>query len=254
MTSNAPEDELDSIEEELDPSEDMEQLLESMETLKPLRRGDVVEGVVMRVDAEGIVVHIGHKAEGIVPPREMRTLDEQEVAAINEGDGIVTFVVRPESADDAAILSVDKAVGETGWHDLEKSLKANETVEGLIVGFNRGGAIVEVQKIQGFVPMSQLVSVSREVFRSMQTEESQAPEATVENRETDAPDTDAPEQPTTPPVDYAAEEIGKELQLKILEINRGRNRAPHCLNPQAKSLGQINIGIYLVQKSLLARL
>lgn len=228
MTSNAPEDELDSIdeEEELDPSEDMEQLLESMETLKPLRRGDVVEGVVMRVDAEGIVVHIGHKAEGIVPPREMRTLDEQEVAAINEGDGIVTFVVRPESADDAAILSVDKAVGETGWHDLEKSLNENETVEGRVVGFNRGGAIVEVQKIQGFVPMSQLVSVSREVFRSMQTEEpQQAPEAIGENGETDAPATDAPEQPSTPPVDYAAEEIGKELQLKILEINRGRNRA-----------------------------
>ena len=226
MTSNAPEDELDSIEEELDPSEDMEQLLESMETLKPLRRGDVVEGVVMRVDAEGIVVHIGHKAEGIVPPREMRTLDEQEVAAINEGDGIVTFVVRPESADDAAILSVDKAVGETGWHDLEKSLKANETVEGLIVGFNRGGAIVEVQKIQGFVPMSQLVSVSREVFRSMQTEEPQkAPGVTGENGETDALADEAPEQPSTPPVDYAAQEIGKELQLKILEINRGRNRA-----------------------------
>jgi len=228
VTSNAPEDELDSIdeEEELDPSEDMEQLLESMETLKPLRRGDVVEGVVMRVDAEGIVVHIGHKAEGIVPPREMRTLDEQEVAAINEGDGIVTFVVRPESADDAAILSVDKAVGETGWHDLEKSLNENETVEGRVVGFNRGGAIVEVQKIQGFVPMSQLVSVSREVFRSMQTEEpQQAPEAIGENGETDAPATDAPEQPSTPPVDYAAEEIGKELQLKILEINRGRNRA-----------------------------
>lgn len=229
MTSNAPEDELDSIDdydEELDPSEDMEQLLESMETLKPLRRGDVVEGVVMRVDAEGIVVHIGHKAEGIVPPREMRTLDEQEVAAINEGDGIVTFVVRPESADDAAILSVDRAVGETGWHDLEKSLEANETVEGRIVGFNRGGAIVEVQKIQGFVPMSQLVSVSREIFRSMQTEEPpQAPGVTGENGETDAPAAEAPEQPSPPPIDYAAQEIGKELQLKILEINHGRNRA-----------------------------
>ena len=98
MTSNAPEDELDPSDE----SENMEQLLDSMEPIKPLRRGDVVEGVVMRVDGEGIIVHIGHKAEGIVPPREMRTLSEEEVAAINEGDGIVTFVVRPESADDAA--------------------------------------------------------------------------------------------------------------------------------------------------------
>lgn len=228
MTSNAPDDELDSTEDMdqlSEPAEDMEQLLESMEPLKPLRRGDVVEGVVMRVDGEGIIVHIGHKAEGIVPPREMRTLNEAEVEAINVGDEIVTFVVRPESADDAAILSVDRAVGETGWHDLEKSLEANETVEGEVIGFNRGGAIVEVQKIQGFVPMSQLVSVSRDVFRSMQTEAPKAPEASEEGAEASEPAADVPEQPSTPPVDPAKEEIGKQLQLKILEINRGRNRA-----------------------------
>lgn len=219
MTPNAPEDELDS-------SENMEQLLESMEPLKPLRRGDVVEGVVMRVDGEGIIVHIGHKSEGVVPTREMRTLSEEEVAAINVGDEIVTFVVRPESADDAAILSVDRAVGETGWHDLEKALEANETVEGEVIGFNRGGAIVEVQKIQGFVPMSQLVSVSREVFRVMQTEEPPKVEASEEKKQEEGePAAEAPEQPTAPPHDPAADEIGKQLQLKILEINRGRNRA-----------------------------
>ena len=219
MTPNAPEDELDS-------SENMEQLLESMEPLKPLRRGDVVEGVVMRVDGEGIIVHIGHKSEGVVPTREMRTLSEEEVAAINVGDEIVTFVVRPESADDAAILSVDRAVGETGWHDLEKALEANETVEGEVIGFNRGGAIVEVQKIQGFVPMSQLVSVSREVFRVMQTEEPPKVEASEEQKQEEGePAAEAPEEPVAPPHDPAADEIGKQLQLKILEINRGRNRA-----------------------------
>ena len=219
MTPNAPEDELDS-------SENMEQLLESMEPLKPLRRGDVVEGVVMRVDGEGIIVHIGHKSEGVVPTREMRTLSEEEVAAINVGDEIVTFVVRPESADDAAILSVDRAVGETGWHDLEKALEANETVEGEVIGFNRGGAIVEVQKIQGFVPMSQLVSVSREVFRVMQTEEPPKVEVSEEQKQEEGePAAETPEQPVAPPHDPAADEIGKQLQLKILEINRGRNRA-----------------------------
>ncbi|MDA0770612.1 MAG: S1 RNA-binding domain-containing protein [Chloroflexi bacterium] len=220
MTLNASDDEFDSSE---DP-EGMEQLLESMEPLKPLRRGDVIEGVVMRVDGEGIIVHIGHKAEGVVPAREMRTLSADEVEAINVGDEIVTYVVRPESADDAAILSVDRAVGETGWHDLEKSMEANETVEGQVIGFNRGGAIVEVQKIQGFVPMSQLVSVSREVFKAMQAEESPEPEA-LDEQEAVEPSDEAPAQDNVPAVDVAAVEIGKELQLKILEINRGRNRA-----------------------------
>ena len=220
MTLNASDDEFDSSE---DP-EGMEQLLESMEPLKPLRRGDVIEGVVMRVDGEGIIVHIGHKAEGVVPAREMRTLSADEVEAINVGDEIVTYVVRPESSDDAAILSVDRAVGETGWHDLEKSMEANETVEGQVIGFNRGGAIVEVQKIQGFVPMSQLVSVSREVFKAMQAEESPEPEA-LDEQEAVEPSDEAPAQDNVPAVDVAAVEIGKELQLKILEINRGRNRA-----------------------------
>ena len=157
----------------------------------------------------------------------MRTLSEEEVAAINVGDEIVTFVVRPESADDAAILSVDRAVGETGWHDLEKALEANETVEGEVIGFNRGGAIVDCPYIQGFVPMSQLVSVSREVFRVMQTEEPPKVEVSEEQKQQKEgePAAEAPEEPVAPPHDPAADEIGKQLQLKILEINRGRNRA-----------------------------
>ena len=52
----------------------MGELLDSMESMKPLRRGDVIEGLVMRADPDGILVNIGHKAEGIVPPGEMRTL------------------------------------------------------------------------------------------------------------------------------------------------------------------------------------
>ena len=150
--------------------QDMGELLDSMEPLKPLRRGDIVEGDVMRVDSEGILVNIGHKAEGIVPTREMRTLDQTEFDSLGVGDEVVTYVIRPESAEQSAILSIDRAMGETCWRDLEKSLEAGETVEGKIIGFNRGGAIVEVYKVQGFVPMSQLVSVSRDIFRDTATE------------------------------------------------------------------------------------
>ena len=136
----------------LDSAEqDMGQLLDSVEQMKPLRRGDVVEGVVMRADADGIFVNIGHKAEGVVPPGEMRTLDSEARERLAVGDDLVTFVVRPETAEHGAILSIDRAEGEKGWRNLQKIMEAGSSVEGTVEGFNRGGAIVEVEGVQGFV-------------------------------------------------------------------------------------------------------
>ena len=161
------------------PAQDMGELLESMEPMKPVRRGDVIEGVVMRADADGIFVNIGHKAEGVVPPGEMRSLQPEQREQINVGDDILTFVVRPETAEHAAILSIDRAHAVKAWWSLEKTMEAGDRVEGKILGFNRGGAIVEVEGIRGFVPMSQLVSVSREAFREAQVRRDAA-EATAQ--------------------------------------------------------------------------
>ena len=199
-------DSMDSMMEDGGEMQDMGELLDSMEPIKPLRRGEVVEGVVMRIDSDGILVNIGHKSEGVVQQREMRTLSSEDQANIAVGDQIVTYVLRPETADNAAILSIDRALGEAGWRELEKLQDTNETVEGQILAFNKGGAIVDVQKVNGFVPMSQLVSVSREIFREIpdgdQDGEALARRAQLQERDT-----------------------GKVLQLKILEINRSRNRA-----------------------------
>lgn len=196
----------DSMQDSGDEMQDMGELLDSMDPIKPLRRGEVVEGVVMRIDSDGILVNIGHKSEGVVQQREMRTLSAEDQANIDVGDQIVTYVLRPETADNAAILSIDRALGEAGWRELEKLQDTNETVEGQILAFNKGGAIVDVQKVNGFVPMSQLVSVSREIFRETpdgeQDNEAAARRAQLQERDT-----------------------GKVLQLKILEINRSRNRA-----------------------------
>lgn len=198
-------DSMDSMEDGGE-MQDMGELLDSMEPIKPLRRGEVVEGVVMRIDSDGILVNIGHKSEGVVQQREMRTLSSEDQANIAVGDQIVTYVLRPETADNAAILSIDRALGEAGWRELEKLQDTNETVEGQILAFNKGGAIVDVQKVNGFVPMSQLVSVSREIFREI-TDADQNSEALARRAELQERDT------------------GKVLQLKILEINRSRNRA-----------------------------
>ena len=198
--------------EDTSGAQDMGQLLDSVEAMKPLRRGDVIEGVVMRSDSDGVLLNIGHKAEGIVPPGEMRTLQPEDLENLNIGDDVVALVVRGETPEGAAILSIDRAVGEMGWRTLSKALEAGTQVEGEIQGFNRGGAIVEVEGVQGFVPMSQLVSVSRDRIR-------EAREAAERSSEEDSQEKNDGESPVESP------EIGKVLALMVLEVNRGRNRA-----------------------------
>ena len=194
-------------------AQDMGELLESVEPLRPLRRGDVVDGIVMRSDPEGVLVNIGHKAEGLIPPMEMKTLDREAQGQLKIGDEITALVVRGESSEGAAILSIDRAVGEMGWRVLEKALEAGDRVSGRILGFNRGGAIVEVEGIQGFVPISQLVSVSRDQFRGLRdTRQPGAPTDDDQAKENG----DEPDGPS---------DIDKILELKVLEVNRGRNRA-----------------------------
>ena len=192
-----------------DSPKNMQQLLDEME-FKSLRRGEIVEGSVMRADNEGIYLDIGHKEEGFIPPNEMRTIPSEELEAINEGDRLIAFVLRPESQD-GPILSVDRARGEEGWRELQKYMEADETIEGNIIGFNRGGCILEVANVQGFVPMSQLVTISHDLLvPQTEPEENQS---TVEGEETEAGKSDG------------GEFIGTSLTVKVLEVNRSRNRA-----------------------------
>ena len=148
--------------------EDMGQLLDQAGEIKSVRRGDVVEGYVMRADtSDGLFVNIGQKSEAQVPANEMRSVETEDIESL-VGGSIIAMVVRPETGDNPAILSVDRAIGEQGWRYLEKTMEASEVIEGKITGFNRGGSIVEVEGVQGFVPMSQLVSVPRDRFRLYQ--------------------------------------------------------------------------------------
>ena len=182
--------------------QDMQQLLEEMD-FKVLRRGEVVEGSVMRVDSDGIFLDIGHKEEGFVPMGEMKTITKEEMVKLSEGDSLIAFVMRPDSKD-GPMLSVDRARGEEGWRDIQKLMDQDQPVEGVIVGFNRGGCILEVANVQGFVPMSQLITISRDLFKqeSFESGEANVSEGSI-----------------------GKDLIGKTLKVKVLEVNRSRNRA-----------------------------
>ena len=182
--------------------QDMQQLLEEMD-FKALKRGEVVEGSVMRVDSDGVFLDIGHKEEGFVPMGEMKSISKEEMVELSEGDSLIAFVMRPDSKD-GPMLSVDRARGEEGWRDIQKLMDQDQPVEGVIVGFNRGGCILEVANVQGFVPMSQLITISRDLFKqeSFESGEANLSEGSI-----------------------GKDLIGKTLKVKVLEVNRSRNRA-----------------------------
>ena len=161
-----------------------------------LRRGDIIDGIVLDSARDGLLVDIQQKSEGWVPIRETRLLtdEEGEEALPDVGDEVILYVSRPEGPEGYPLLSIDRARGEHGWRDLEKAREAEETVRGRIIGSNRGGAVIQVKGVQGFVPLSQLVGPARDLYVG----------------------DGAPPKPGF---------IGMEVDCKILELNRRRNRA-----------------------------
>ena len=211
--------------ESQDPGEPkgMGELLESLEQIKPLVRGDVIDGIVMRADHDGILVNIGHKSEGIVPPGEMTSLRREDSQIPSIGDEIVAYVIKGESADRAAILSIDKAIGEQGWSTLQKALETGKYLVGTITGCNRGGSMVEVEGVQAFVPMSQIVTVPRDTLQQIRDENDTGVDSTSPGESTSEPGNLQSDQETKGST--GLEYVGKKIELKVLELNRSRNRA-----------------------------
>ena len=172
----------------------MDELIEEFLPHKPLKRGEIIDGKIMSINDNGLLIDIGYKSEGFIPTREMKTLVSDEDKEINVGDEVIAYVVNPETNSGSSVLSIDRARGEQGWRILEKAMQNDESCYGVILSANRGGAVVESEGVQGFIPLSQLVGPSRELF--------------VNGGE--------------PPKDGF---IGMKIQFKIIELNRRRNRA-----------------------------
>jgi small subunit ribosomal protein S1 len=172
----------------------MEALLEEESLGYPsLRRGEIIEGVVVGKDREGLLVDIGAKSEGIIPPNEMQSLRPDPAQIPQIGDKVLVYVLQPETAEGQIIVSIDRARGEKGWRLLQRYYEEATSFEGEVTGYNKGGLLVDVEGVQAFVPLSQLVG------------------GRVERPE-EAGDRGL------------ATWVGKSLRLKVIEINRRRNR------------------------------
>jgi small subunit ribosomal protein S1 len=122
--------------------------------------GDIVEGTVVKVDRDEVLLDIGFKAEGVIPARELsirHDLDPHEIVSV--GDKIEALVLQKEDKEGRLILSKKRAQYERAWGDIERIKEANGVVKGPVIEVVKGGLILDIG-LRGFLPAS-LVELRR---------------------------------------------------------------------------------------------
>lgn len=153
-------------------------------TIKYFNDGDIVEGIVVKVDRDEVLLDIGYKTEGVIPSRELsikHDVDPSEVVSV--GDSVEALVLTKEDKEGRLILSKKRAQYERAWGTIEKIKEEDGVVEGMVIEVVKGGLIVDIG-LRGFLPAS-LVEMRR--VRDLQP--------------------------------Y----VGKVLEAKIIELDKNRN-------------------------------
>ena len=162
--------------------EDFPDLLEK--TLITFNDGDVIEGTIVRIDRNEVMVDVGYKSEGVIPSRELsvrKSVNPKDL--VNEGDKIQALVLDKEDDEGRLILSVKRAIYEKAWGDIQEISDNDKSVKGTVIESVKGGLIVDIG-VRGFLPAS-LIDVRR--------------------------------------VKELTSYIGEEIEAKILELDRQRN-------------------------------
>lgn len=122
-----------------------------------LKRGDIVQGTIVRITSTEILVDIGMKAEGVITGRNLQRVPREIREALREGDVIQVEVVNPEDRSGNILLSLRRALMEEDWQHAQQLLQSGEILELPVSGYNKGGLVVRVGRLRGFVPASQVV-------------------------------------------------------------------------------------------------
>ncbi len=146
--------------ENLDSQNEITEWLNSPEgSMHNMRRGETTQGVVIRLDADEALIDIGGKSEAVLPVREMFDTGLGSKESLKVGDTVFVNIIRPDFGDGRIIVSIRKAQAEYTWLEMQTHFENNDILEGKIIDANRGGAIVMVKGIRGFIPLSHINSI-----------------------------------------------------------------------------------------------
>jgi small subunit ribosomal protein S1 len=129
-------------------------------TIKPFEEGDVVNGEVVRIDKDEVLVDIGYKSEGVIPSHELsirRSVDPAD--EVDLGEQVDALVLTKEDQEGRLILSKKRARFEKAWRKIEAAAETGEPVEGSVIEVVKGGLILDLG-VRGFLPAS-LVDIRR---------------------------------------------------------------------------------------------
>lgn len=140
----------------------MESLLNEQELNVDLPQpGEIRTGMIASISHSQILVSIGAKSEGVISGRDLDQLSAEERDALKVGQEVHVYVVNPEDANGNVVLSFKRAQEQLSWENADKLLESNSVIESKITGFNKGGLIVAVEGLRGFVPSSQVSALRR---------------------------------------------------------------------------------------------
>src|SRR5260370_6179708 len=142
--NNAPAQSAEPGQASANRDSEMEALLrESDYAFRSLRRGETVEGTVVRVDQDEVLVDVGMKSEGVIPARELY-VEGEDAPPLRIGDKTLVYVMNPEGGEGHAILSLRRAQMERSWRDIEELYHRGAIIEAPILAFNKGRLILDV--------------------------------------------------------------------------------------------------------------
>jgi small subunit ribosomal protein S1 len=182
-----------------EPSTMAELLAEQDADIRSFKHGDVVEGTVVRIDRDEILVDIGAKSEGVVSNRELYGRNAESAPTLAIGDTVLVYVLQPESPEGHVVLSLRRAGLERKWRSMQEQFETGVIIEAPVIDHNKGGLIVDCG-IRGFVPISQIVDFPRR------------------------PQNEQPRDAAQEIAEKLQPYVGRRLRLKILEVNRKANR------------------------------
>ena len=129
-------------------------------TLTEFDEGDLVDGTIVKIERDEVLVDIGFKSEGVIPVRELSIRKDADPSELVEvGDKIEALVLQKEDKDGRLILSKKRAEYERSWISVEEKFKAGEAVTGEVIEVVKGGLIIDIG-LRGFLPAS-LVDLRR---------------------------------------------------------------------------------------------
>ena len=199
--------------------ENFEQMLASSfdYSYTPPRRGEIREATILQIDEREIIVDLGAKQDGIVPSQDLDRMDDEFRASLETGSSVPVYVVNPRDQNDNLVVSINMGLQRYDWEKARELLKSQDAVDVRVSGYNKGGALVRWNRLEGFIPSSHLVSLNLSLDRK----------------------------------DAMQELIGNTLGVKVIEVDQDRRRLIFSereaqkewrARRKAKLLAELNVG------------